>query len=88
MKPNTLAMGFYTKAPPINTLEALHSRLMRRHKAVRYLLKDTSLEKYDLVNSNLPPLRETVSVIYFFQAYMYTMYIVCFSHIGYTYHVY
>lgn len=59
MKPNTLAMGFYTKAPPINTLEALHSRLMRRHKAVRYLLKDTSLEKYDLVNSNLPPLRET-----------------------------
>jgi potassium/chloride transporter 9 len=60
MKPNTLAMGFYSKDIPINTLEALHSRLLRRHKIVRSLLKDTSLEKYSLINSKLPPLRQSV----------------------------
>ncbi|CAI7995534.1 Solute carrier family 12 member 9 [Geodia barretti] len=61
MKPNTLAMGFYTKDIPINTLETLHNKLLKRHKVVRSLLKDTSLEKYNHINKNLPPLRQSVS---------------------------
>lgn len=61
MKPNTLAMGFYTKDLPINTLETLYSRVLKRHKIIRYLLKDTSIDKYNLVNSRLPPLRKSVS---------------------------
>ena len=61
MKPNTLAMGFYTKDIPINTLETLHNKLLKRHKVVRSLLKDTSLEKYNHINTNLPPLRQSVS---------------------------
>ena len=61
MKPNTLAMGFYTRDLPINTLETLHNRLLKRHKIIRSLLKDTSLEKYDSINSSLPPLRQSVS---------------------------
>ena len=61
MKPNTLAMGFYTKDMPINTLEGLHSKLQRRHRIVRSLLKDMSLEKYNLIHNKLPPLRQSVS---------------------------
>jgi potassium/chloride transporter 9 len=61
MKPNTLAMGFYTKDIPINTLETLHNKLLKRHKVVRSLLKDTSLEKYNHINTMLPPLRQSVA---------------------------
>ena len=67
MKPNTLAMGFYTRDMPINTLEALHNKLLKRHKIVRSLLKDTSLEKYSLIDSKLPPLRQSVSRVYVYQ---------------------
>ena len=63
MKPNTLAMGFYTKDIPINTLETLHNKLLKRHKVVRSLLKDTSLEKYNHINKNLLPLRQSVSLL-------------------------
>ena len=62
MKPNTLALGFYSRDLPINTLEGLRTRLLKRHKIVRYLLKDTSVEKYDMVDTRLPPLRTSVSM--------------------------
>ena len=61
MKPNTLAMGFYSNDLPVDTLENLAKKLYKRSKAVRYIIRDQSLEKYERVISELPELRTTVS---------------------------
>lgn len=62
MKPNTLALGFYDKSMPIGMLSALRLRLLRKPKLIRSLIRDTSLEKFDTVSEELPPLRTTVSI--------------------------
>jgi len=74
MKPNTLALGFYSRDLPIDTFENLHTKLRKRHKAVRYLLKDQSLEKFDMLDKKLPRLETTVRC----GVYMY-MYMCCFE---------
>ena len=61
MKPNTLAMGFFNESIPIDQLGALRLKLSKRLKVVRSLIKDQSLEKFDVVTEQLPRLRVTVS---------------------------
>ena len=70
MKPNTLALGFYSRDLPVDTFENLHSRLLKRYRVIRYLLRDQSLDKYEMLRSNLPPLRTSVSI--YMYMYMYT----------------
>ena len=62
MKPNTLALGFYDKTIPVSSLATLRLRLLKKPKLIRSLIRDTSLEKYGIVNEELPPLRTTVSI--------------------------
>ncbi len=60
MKPNTLALGFYSKDIPVNSLSTIRLQLLKKPKIIRSLIKDTSLEKYDTVNNDLPQLRSSV----------------------------
>ena len=61
MKPNTLALGFYCKSIPKSSLLNLRIQLLKKPKIIRSLIRDTSLEKFDLVNNELPQLRTSVS---------------------------
>jgi len=61
MKPNTLAMGFYSTAVPRSTLESLKQKLEKKPKFIRYIIRDQSLEKFDRVIADLPDLRTSVS---------------------------
>ena len=54
-------MGFYSDDLPIDTLDNLEEKLLKRPKAFRYIIRDQSLEKYDRVKSMLPELRTSVS---------------------------
>ena len=42
MKPNILAMGFYSKEQPVDCLEELHKSLQKRPNFVRVLIRDES----------------------------------------------
>ncbi|KAL5477211.1 hypothetical protein EMCRGX_G023970 [Ephydatia muelleri] len=57
MKPNTLVLGFYSQDLPINTLDTLHRRLLRKSKVLQYIFREKPLEKLDFVNRELPSLR-------------------------------
>ena len=54
-------MGFYSNDLPVDTLENLEEKLYKRSKAVRYIIRDQSLEKYERVKATLPELRTLVS---------------------------
>ena len=59
MKPNTLVLGFYSRDLPVNTLDTLHRRLLRkRSKVLQYIFRDNSLEKFAVVDGKLPSLRK------------------------------
>ena len=60
MKPNTLVLGFYSQDLPINTLDTLHRRLLRKSKVLQYIFREKPLEKLDFVNRELPSLRTNV----------------------------
>ena len=63
MKPNTLVLGFYSRDLPVNTLDTLHRRLLRKKSIVlRYILRDRSLEKFAAVDGKLPDLRKDVRI--------------------------
>ena len=60
MKPNTLVLGFYSQDLPINTLDTLHRKLLRKSKVLQYIFREKPLEKFDCVNRELPSLRTNV----------------------------
>lgn len=57
MKPNTLALNFYTTRVPQSTLSNLFVQLSKKPKLIRALIKDQSLERFQAVNDKLPGLR-------------------------------
>ena len=61
MKPNTLAIGFYSTDIPTSTLDNLRQKLEKKPKFLRYVIRDQSLEKFDRVSASLPELRTSVS---------------------------
>ncbi len=61
MKPNTLALGYYSPDLPVSTLDNLLVKLQRKPWVIRRFLRDTSLEKFEEVSTQLPELRTDVS---------------------------
>jgi potassium/chloride transporter 9 len=59
MKPNTLAIGFFSGALPINNLDKCERAIRRVPKTLRTVLRDTTLQKFDNVRSKLPHLRDS-----------------------------
>ncbi|XP_019848754.1 PREDICTED: solute carrier family 12 member 9-like [Amphimedon queenslandica] len=59
MKPNILGLGFYSKEVPQSCLTDLKEQVEKRSKFVRVMIRDTTLNKYDDINRDLPPLRQT-----------------------------
>ena len=61
MKPNTLALGFYSRDLPRSSLNNLQLKVNKKPEIIRYIIRDQSREKFTQLNAELPPLRTLVS---------------------------